>query len=445
VERDPLAGLWASRARLRLSAVPEVLEVTASLPPDFEYDVRWGPEQRLVHAIAESRDRGPTPFSWGFLSGWVSEWPELGHELGSILLPGPVLGALEPHPRPLDLRLEMVDRTLAAVPWELSRAPDTKELLALDSRISSLARGIGRSQAALDEARFVQVALNRIMSEKLPVDGELGPNSGTLLAEYQRQRRQKPDGVMREETLAALQFDLGREDVARDGPPLVILAQASTARQYKGSRGKASFDVDARWLYEASGFQVWVVEDPTVEEIRKAIDEAGRAHHIPDVLHLSGSLRESSGGSAFTFLAGEWYSEHLGGSRYSDELPVTAIDYLLEAFPRESFRPLLILDIDRPPTISEAVGHLLLRNAFAADLCRLGHCRALLATGLVGGHAEQLYETLVASVSKGCSLAEVLRNIHAIGTDHEFYGAPELPPASTALFSHLPWLRPVAR
>jgi len=275
------------------------------------------------------------------------------------------------------------------------------------------------------------------------VDEDFGPKTVQALRRYQGDHGLVADGVVRQELLTRLQADLARQE-GGEAPPLVIVAQPSIQRQSEGHRGKANLGIDLAWLYHSSGFTVFQVENPTLEELAGTIGKAIESGHIPSIVHLSGGLREFGGGVGFTFLAGEWWSEALSGSRFSDDISVTSLDRVLARFPRDSFRPLVILDVDRPSAASDTIDYLFLRNAFAGDLFALGRCSAVLATGLTAdarqpvGLYEQLIRLLAAQASFGETCSRVRRQTPPMhGDDLEL----ALPLAGIALFTHLPWLR----
>jgi hypothetical protein len=199
-----------------------------------------------------------------------------------------------------------------------------------------------------------------------------------------------------------------------------------------GGRGAASTGVDLERLYAAGGFAVDLVEDPSEAALFTAVT-SGR----PVVVHLCGSLRESSGGVGFSFLASEWDSR-------AWDLSVTALHGLLKAIDRAGARPVVVLDVNRPATITDAVSRLLLRNRFAADLFALGGAAAVLATGLPAEDPFALYRPLVAGLGRGESVGAITSAIHRASPPVGADLGEVLPHAGAALFTHLPWLRPVA-
>ena len=440
---EPLAELEAGRARVILSDHPDGIEVRSFVPPA----VTAVPDPRARRLVRELRDwarkPGPHRSPVHLEDRWIRDRVKAGVELGSLVLPPAALEALRSSPSTLDLRIEAESGGLDFLPWELARTRE-QAFVALEPGIRALSRAQSKHAVAREEIRFLQVALNRLGGDLL-IDTDFGPASEERLRRYESQRGLRSDGLVDDEVLAALQQDLARADAGARAQPLVVLVQPSEHRQLEGLRGKLSVGVDLGRLYESSGFEVWRVENPSVDEIHRAIGAAVSESRPPAVLHLAGGLREVSHGVALTFLSGEWHSEYLGGSRFSDELPVTAVDYLLAAFPPDSFRPLLILDIDRPPGITETIGHLFLRNAFAGALFRLGRCPAVLATGLVDEVGTILYASLVQTLASGATVAEAASTVRSSAAHVYYEDELSLALVGTALFTHLPWLRPAAR
>jgi hypothetical protein len=210
-------------------------------------------------------------------------------------------------------------------------------------------------------------------------------------------------------------------------------------------RGQLGFGVDIGRAYEATGFEVLQAESPSLGEIHSIVEHVLAQDRVPAILHLSGGLRESPKGVTFTFAAGDWHLEALGGTRGSDELPAIAVDDILRAFPRESFSPLVILDIDRPPGTTETINQLFLRDLFAGELFAFGRCPALIATGLVDEASTELYRRLIGGLASGATIGSVCQSARQtfVGFDDDtpaFY-----PTTAVALFTHFPWLRPVIR
>lgn len=420
---DPMWELARRRATVRLSRNSMGIEIDAIIAAgatavhkhEVVFDPFAGLEPRDLEALA-----------WR----WMSERRDSVASLGKVLFG--LLGAPRPADARLEVRLEIADRALRAIPWELART-ESHDALVSERGVSGVVRTHDAETAARDETTFVQTALNHALDARLPVDAEFGPRTCEALAEFQHRAGLQADGTVREDDLTRLQ-----RDMVTAQRPLAVLVQPSTARQVYAVRGKASTGVDIERFYEYSGFRILRLETPAVGDVRAALDRVIANSDVPAILHFSGGLRELGGGIALTFLAGEWSQEALGGWRPSDELSVTALDFVLDCFPRDVFRPLVILDIDSPHTPTESAAQLFLRNAFAADVFALGHCPALLATGLTTGTAYALYETMVAALGRGASVLETCASVQRLPT----YDPEDVGPCATALFTHLPWLRP---
>jgi hypothetical protein len=441
---DVLSELHAKRARITVGRGPEGLRVRAEVTntPVEAAPPLPGP---LMRVLAEWERVSGRASSYELEDMWSSDPSRAALELGALLYSPATVAALHRAPGPLNVRLEIEDVRLNLLPWELARVPDFRTPLAEAPALAldSFSRATSKDAADRDETRFLQIALNKLFDASLAVDGDFGPASVALLGRYQEQRGLQPDGTASESLVEAIQTDLAATQPER---PLVILAQPSAFSQLKGKRGNLGFGVDTGRMYEAKGLEVWRVESPSLAEIYGTVEHALAQKRVPAVLHLSGGLRESPSGVAFTFAAGAWYAEALGGTRTSDELPVTAVADLIRAFPRDSFSPLVILDVDRPPGITETLNQLFLRNMFAGEVFELGRCPALIATGLVDEGVNKLYGPLTNLLGSGATVGSVcqsVRHINFVGpTNVPFDFVPGM---AIALFTHLPWLRPVIR
>jgi hypothetical protein len=444
-----LAELEASRVRVRLALGDEDAELTAvtRIPPgDDEITCRYRGELMVVRLLRRERAgySGLLRFSYDFAEWFWWEWVQLGDQLGAVLLPAEAEDAFfSSSGHRSDLRLEIGDRRLACLPWELARHSGTRRLVAdIGTLDGTMYRAVSKEAAGQDEIRFVQAALNYLADAALPLDGDFGPETGQALSRYQESQLMAADGIVRPEVLTRLQEDLARRRDKPGGRPRVILVQPSGTRQLQGLRGMAARGLDLKRLYQLYGFEVIVVENPTLERLAHAIASAATGGWPPAIVHLSGSLRESRGGVAWTFASGEWAPEAFSGSRSSDEIPVSSLDRMLSVFPRDLTRPLVILDVDRPSGETESITYLLLRNAYAAELFALGGCSAVLGTGLVSEAIDprrELYEPMVRLLAESQPIGTMCARLRYSANSADLDQA--LPLAGIALFTHMPWLR----
>lgn len=422
--------LRSARGRVRLAVEDRALVVQTSVPPDVDTTIRH--DNALVDAILGAGRAGSRPL----VERLREDWQATCAGLGSLLLPGPALRAPA---GPFDLRCDVEDRRLGAVPWELALRPDVRRLLVLDRAVATFHRAVSREAAYRDEIRFVQVGLNRVADADLAADGDLGPHTRSALRRYQEARGLTPDADLGAELLDRLQRDL-----AEPVKPLAVLAQPSRSSQINSARGHLNSGVDLAHLYGSHGFDVESVENPTLDLLAGAVTRAVHSGRTPTVVHLAGGLRESGGGVALTFLAGGWATEAFNATPTAEEIPVTALNRVLAAVPRDEFRPLVVLDVNRPWGSDDAISYLVLRNAFATDLFALGRCAGVLGAGLAGDGEHDLCDAVIGAIAAGRSLADVAGGLrsparHATGLDRV------LPTAGVALHTHLPWLRLVPR
>lgn len=423
--RGRTGALTGARGRVRLAVEDGALVVGTFVPHDVEATVRH--DNALVDAILGGR-AGSGPLAERLREDWQATCAGLG----SLLLPDPALRALD---GPFDFRCDVEDRRLSPVPWELALRPDVRRLVVLDRAVATFYRAVSREAAHRDEIRFVQVGLNRTVDAGLAADGDLGPNTGKALLRYQEARGLTPDADLGADLLDRLQRDL-----AEPVRPLAVLAQPSGSLQINSARGHLNSGVDLARMYGGHGFDVESVENPTLDRLAAAVTRAVHSGRIPAVVHLAGGLRESGGGAAFTFLAGGWATEAFSATPTAEEIPVTALNRVLAAVPRDGFRPLVVLDVNRPWGSEDAISYLMLRNAFAGDLFALGRCAGVLGTGLAGDGEYELCDAMISAIAAGRSLADVAGGLrsparHATGLDRV------LPSAGVALHTHLPWLR----
>ena len=413
--------LRSSRGRVRLTVEGRDLVVRTSVPPDVDETVRHGD-------VPAGLGAGP------LAERLRADWRATCAGLGSLLLPEPALRALRSS-GPIDLRCDIEDRRLGAVPWELALRPDARRLLVLDGAVAAFHRAVSQEAAYRDEIRFVQVALNRVVGAELAVDGDLGPHTRKALLRYQEDR-----GLTRDADLSAGLLELVQRDLARPGRPLAVLAQPSGSLQLNSARGHLDSGVDLARMYRGHGFDVVSVENPTLDRLTAAVAGVVHGGRTPAVVHLACGLRESGGGVALTFLAGGWATEAFSATPTAEDIPVTALNRVLAAVPRDEFRPLVVLDVNRPWGSEDAISYLMLRNAFAGDLFALGRCVGVLGTGLAGDGGYELCEETISAVAAGRSLAEVaggLRSTARHATDADAVPAS----IGVALHTHLPWLR----
>ncbi|MFE9747262.1 peptidoglycan-binding protein [Saccharothrix saharensis] len=361
------------------------------------------------------------------------DWTEIARELGEVM-PGRLAFRSRGQKDTTELMLVVGDRRWNMMPWELAYHPGTADLVGTPTTAGPLYRTTSPEAARRDEVGYVQMALNRLTGSDMPVDGSFGDRTRRAVSAYQRRRGLEPTGKINDDLRRHLQQELLSET------PLVVLIQQSPWQQLVSHRGHASTGVDLHRLYRRNGFDVEVVENPTLDRLARRLRTIIDGGRVPSVLHFSGGLREFSGGVAFSFVTSPWEDESYIGPRAAEEIPVSSMDRLLASFPRDGLRPVVVLDVDRPRGPTDMALHLLQRNAFAGELFSLGRCAAVLGTGLVGREGIRLYEELVYSLASGRSLTEVITTLRELAPGERELDRI-LPFLGAALFTHLPWLR----
>ncbi|MBV9578735.1 MAG: peptidoglycan-binding protein [Chloroflexi bacterium] len=384
-------------------------------------DVLWS-DRKPGEALAEEA-------SASLVTRLVTDWGTLGVELGSLLL-GPDWLHLPPS---VDIGLQVNHRRLAPVPWELMRSPGA-DLIATLPAVSSLFREAGEAVSRSSESRLLQVILNALTGSQLSVDGVMGPESRAALTEFQRARALDPTGSVDAATTSKLRS--GIVDLASK-PPYAIVAQPSYQRQFLGSRGTQAQGSDLYYMYSSWGFMVDVVEDPTPTRLAEALQS--RSLGQPSIVHLAAGISASTGTLALEF--GEVSPQSTSDT--GEVLTTNFLSRILESTSRSPAGPVVILDVPRPSTETEAARMLLLRNLFAADLFQFGNALAVVGIGLAMHQASSALQAMLGTLRSGRSLADAVRAIRALGqwAPGRGYGFPEeCAFASAALFTCAPWM-----
>ena len=126
------------------------------------------------------------------------------------------------------------------------------------------------------------------------------------------------------------------------------------------------------------------------------------------------------------------------------EAPFTPrlLDEFLRSLPEGDLKPVVILDPPMPASPFEGILQLFMRNAFAAELFRLGNAPVVLASGLMSAAMSQnLKSDMIRAGFAGASIGELLTRIRASlssGTSPRLLIEDILFPMGTALFAHDP-------
>lgn len=364
----------------------------------------------------------------------VDDWYGLGHALGSI-----VFDAAWPRDVTApDVALLVEDRRLASAPWELMRLPDGT-LLSLHPDLGTLVRESRDPASDRTETGVIQMALSALGPATLAVDGVMGPASRTALRAFQRAQGLDVTGDVDQPTVTAIRDGLSSAGTV--DRPRVIVARPSYDRLVSKTRGDTVEGSDVAWVYERLGYAVLILENPTPKSLSDALRDSPRYRQAA-VVHLSAGITIAAGTAALDL--GEVRSP---GPRSVDRptdqlLTVSGIDRVLRSGARSPWAPLVVLDVPRPPTDTEAGRLLLLRNLFASDLFELGTTAAVIGTGLAQHGTSNAQEHLIGTLRHGGSLGHAVTSVRELADASlpEPGFSESLAFAATALFTQVPWI-----
>jgi len=218
---------------------------------------------------------------------------------------------------------------------------------------------------------------------------------------------------------------------ARDRRRLrVLLLRPDRGRELGRRRGYGATGRDLVRLYSSVGADVQVVDDPTLDDLRRVGPTL--LERPPDVVHVSAAVTWIGGATVLDF-GGDASDRLLPATSGDPGLPVVGLGELVALLSDRSPELGVVLDIARPQTAVEAARCLLIRNSLAQQLLELGHVTAVLATGLAApAQQEAFYGVLLGGICCGNDFAAVVRQMHAMAFDADLSQA--LPFLGSALF-----------
>lgn len=328
--------------------------------------------------------------------------------------------------KPVDLRFEIADDLLAAIPWEFLWLTDTERPLSLAPFMGCFYRALDYGYEPREEMAWVRSALERVLAGRSGKT-EVPRQVKDLRHELSKQQRFSVTAETKAKLVEALRL-LG------PGAPLrVLVLQPSSERQNISQRGLDVSGVRLAEVYRYGRISVEVLDNPTLVQLADVLRGFG-----PHVVHICSTLRQMS-------LTGEVYLDFAARGR-TELLSASTLSQLLQLLPDDRPRPLLILDVPRPPGETEAFRQLLLRNRLATDLFRVEASGQILATGLAQPNQQALcYNQLVRHLAEGRTPAEIARGVRELQarSSTPLLWRDRLGLLGTALFSvdpHLPLL-----
>lgn len=345
----------------------------------------------LVDALTEGTATGGAP---------LARWVRSRLRAGGVVTWDGVLPALDPA-APVDLRI-VARSPLAQLPWELA----TRGGLPLGRLrgLRSIHRSMVRESGGRVQVRVLQESLWAAGFDPGPLDGLHGPETAAALRGFQLDRGLSGTGVADSGSWRAL-----RATVDSSARTVTVLQSdpSDGAGQLAGS-------------YAVRGWSIQPLPSGATDGTDGPVD----------VVHLRAGM-EIAGALVHLSLA----TPDAGWSR-TQAVSVSDVDAVLRGLTARGRTPLVVLDTVAPPRYgSETVRRLLLRNDFAQQLVGLGHCYAVLATGLAPTRRAATVRTaLLAAMDTAATADELARAVRADPPAGVELG-DQLPEAATALFT----------
>jgi hypothetical protein len=382
-------------------------------------------------------DRHPTPTDalvsvpmlplMGFAEGWTG----LAHQMADVLRVPEILGALSEASRdagnPVDLRLAVVDPVLSQFPWEFA---------------AYLARGVGRfpepslvrhvvrvpgPEGDRVTLRWVQTVLRQMIDRGLPLEGGDSPRLRDAIRAFQARAGLPITGQADAQTRRALDH-AWRAEQGRLAGAVLVIPDPNSPSSLQGQWASPWWES----IYRDLGLEMLVLP----RSAESPADFARKHQDVPlRVIHVGAPLLVASS-------VGVTLDPGPAGSRVAVPITPKQLDEMLRALPEGDSKPHVVFAPPAPTAPFEAIRQLVLRNAFAAALYRLGNAPVVVATGLLrGAGPPELVRALVESAGAGATVGDLLGTIRTRlpgGPAEKIPIEDLLFPVGTALFTSDP-------
>ena len=261
-------------------------------------------------------------------------------------------------------------------------------------------------------------------------DGIFGPQTKEAVSEFQRRHDLPVDGIPSPITQRKI-----KEVLRNQKPPWVLILQPSLEREKYATRGARIQGINLEELYLSYGLRVKVIENAVPYQIEGVV-----ADRPPEFIHVIATMKESpTRGEVYLDFAGESGRKSLKGRSELDVFSAYAWSILFKSLPTYAPRPTIILDVPRPPGLTETLRQLFLRNAFAHNLFQLGNTSAVLATGLGNDRIQKKIDhTLIEAYAEGYSVGDIANKIRNRAKESHLSNEDKLAFIGTALFTNDP-------
>jgi len=358
------------------------------------------------------------------------DWDRFAKELGGFTSPSDWIRLLEFSGwwESFDLRLESSDPTSAPLPWELATFVGIEPFRADQSKPRCIYRSAGGADGVT--LSWLRSALRQLIDPGLAVYGADETRLRQALVVFQEREGLKATGQADAETRWLIDRRL---QSLRNHPPRAILLIANIPRGHDRS---LNLDL-VRLTYRELGFELITVEaaEAILSASRKVLE--GK---VLCLVHVIARLVTAPSQGVYFDLGGDNGSESHSSGGWA--LTTKLFDEFLRSLPEGDVRPWIVLDPPRPSSRVEAVRQLFLRNAFAAELFRLGNSPTVLAAGLdAPANARDRALTVASAVAVGRTPGDLARSFQGSFDKHSSDPSSLyeiLCSAATALFARDP-------
>jgi len=329
----------------------------------------------------------------------------------------------------LDLVFAAKQLSLHAVPWELATLDPTQPVpIVCEPNVNQTWR-VTSTPSSRARMTWMQRALSIVLGRRIVADGLLGPLTLAAIREGQALLKLAETGHADAETVAALRHAVRDKRSAVQFTTGVLLIRSRRQLQFAVERGSFLQGIDLVQLYEQRSQKVDIIEDPDLDQLSSLLQK-----NRYRTLHIATPISESRSSGELSLQMGVASSIAGTATPFSASLMARLLTSVAGGGPL----PQVIVDVPRPPTFTETLRQLVLRNVFAAQLFALGNLPSVLAAGLGPPDVQRRHAVEMARRGAGFStpgdLAKTLRNV---GREDDL-----LATAGVALFARDPELDP---
>ena len=325
----------------------------------------------------------------------------------------------------VDARLEL-PLAAAKIPWEWAAAGEDPIM----AFFRYFYRSSSASASESEEIKWIHFAAGVESNVALKIDGFFGPPVRDVLRKI---------GISERLTVPEIYEIICQRFRERQtkGQIRALIIKPSFRTQLSVMRGSFRSSFSPQHLYDELGFLSTSIDVFRPERLPEELMSAVTTLR-PQLIHIESSFRQSPTTADiyldFNVQSGSDRTLNEAGNYASDyvQLSTTLLNSALANMPDTMLRPLVILEGQRTPSLSSTVHQVLLRNAFASELFRLGNTSGVVGTGLFR-YAEdrvRLLEPFINQLAKMGSLGMAVNEINsrniATRTDLDLMSSPVL-------------------